>query len=173
MSTDHAGWLCTVVMLTHLGRGPGKGDPGPRGGWEIVPEPGIHQGFAAHLPRVLIISEPQFPHQQILVWGDVSGFGVPCCVGMGNSEWDVLKPAEKRTAADRGTLRQMFLSWCLFTDRETEAGRRIAQGYTGFGRTGGIEELPPSRLGLPVDRELGRNGPPACLSRRQIPAPGR
>lgn len=138
MSTDHAGWLCTVAMLMHLGRGPGKGDPGPRGGWEIALDPGIHQGFAAHMHRVLIISEPRFPHQHILVCSDVSGFGVPCCVGMENSEWDVLKPTEKRRAADQGILRQMFLSWCLFTDRETEVGTRITQGYIGFGRTGRI-----------------------------------
>lgn len=59
-------------------------------------------------------------------------------MGMDNSEWDVLKPTEKRRAADQGILKQMFLSWCLFTDRETEVGTRIAQGYIGFGRTGRI-----------------------------------
>lgn len=57
---------------------------------------------------------------------------------MDNSEWDVPEPTEKRRAADQGIHRQMFLSWCLFTDRETEVGTRTAQGYTGSGRTGEI-----------------------------------
>lgn len=170
---DHTGWLCTVAMLTHPGRGPGKGKPGLRGGWGNGSGPRHPPVFGASLHRVLIVSEPQFPYQQILVWGDVSGFGVPCCVGMDNSEWGLLRPAEERRASDQGILRQMFPSWCLFTDRETEAWRRIAQGYTGIGRAGGIQELLPSRLGLHLDRELVRGRLPACVSRWQIAAPGR
>lgn len=71
-------------------------------------DPGVHQGFAARLHRVLITSGPRFPHRQILVCGDVFCVGCHACVGMDNSEWDVPEPTEKE-AAD-----QEFLGKCFF-----------------------------------------------------------
>lgn len=70
MCTQTAGWLCTQP-----GRGPGDREPGPKGCGETALGPCICLRTSLSL---------DFPHLQVLLWGEVSGFGEPELRGHGH-----------------------------------------------------------------------------------------
>lgn len=64
----------------------------------------------------------------------------------------------EKESCGSGILRQMFLSWCLFTDRETEVGTRTAQGYTEALANWRNLRAPCFHLGASSGQGAGRRG---------------
>lgn len=120
------------------------------------------------------VSEPWFPHLQVLVGGEVSGFGEPGSRGHGHQGMGHAEVPEEKRASLRGFLGKR--SCCFFTDRETEVWRTAPVLWALELEESQNSCLPASGSawggGGGAGQEKGAAWLPACFSRRQKPPPG-